>query len=135
MGSFIKRHRYRKIIAVDFDGTLSLGKFPACGPANEELVTLIRNILKHSSIERPWLVLWTSREGDALKAAVDWLAELGIVFDAINESPKKSDFGVSRKLSADLYIDDRAIKPEDFITQIKTRQLFISRNNISFPLS
>ena len=126
----MKRPGYRKIIAVDFDGTLSLGKFPACGPANQELVSLIKNILKHSAIERPWLVLWTSREGDALKAATDWLAEQGIIFDAVNENPKQPFFGNSRKLFADLYIDDRAINPKDFITFYKTQKLFISWNSI-----
>jgi hypothetical protein len=132
MRSVFSVPKYRKVIAVDFDGTLSLGKYPACGPANEGLITIIKNILNHNPIERPWLVLWTSREGSVLKMAVDWLAELGIVFDAVNECPKISNFGASRKLPADLYIDDRAMKPEDFIEKIKSNKLFISRNDIYF---
>jgi len=89
-----------------------------------ELTGLLRSILKHPAIERPLFFLWTSREGESLKNAVDWLADIGIVFDSVNKSPRKRDLGDSRKIHADLYVDDRSIKPDDFITLVKTQGLF-----------
>lgn len=31
------------VFAVDFDGTLSFGKWPECGPANEGLIDFLNN--------------------------------------------------------------------------------------------
>ena len=34
--------RIDMILAVDFDGTLSFGQWPAVGPANEELIRFLK---------------------------------------------------------------------------------------------
>ena len=94
--------------AVDFDGTLSFGKWPGCGPANENLV----EFLKKRKAGGDKLILWTCREGDNLSAAVNWCKGLGIDFDAVNDNLPEvvKKYGVnSRKVSCDFYIDDRAI--------------------------
>jgi uncharacterized HAD superfamily protein len=111
------RRKRRKKIAVDFDGTLSLGRYPSCGPPHESLIKLIKDIMKAPVEERDVFILWTCRKGEALDAAIRWLEEQGLVFDSINEVPKEfSDkfSNDSRKINADIFIDDRAMTPNQF---------------------
>lgn len=95
-------------IAVDFDGTLSFGKWPGVGPANTKLITY----LLHRKSKGDKLILWTCRANDALDAAVLWCSEQGLEFDSINDNLPEivEKYGVnSRKISCDYYIDDKAI--------------------------
>ena len=94
------------VIAVDFDGTIVEHKYPAIGRelpfATETLRMLIR--------DRHKLILWSVREGRLLDEAVEWCRERGVEFYAVNrdypeESREHDSF--SRKLKADLFIDDR----------------------------
>ena len=98
---------YKPIVAVDFDGTLSLdAKYPNIGHFN---TPLYEALMKLRGIG--WsIVLWTCREGKELKEAVVWCANNGLEFDAINENPSHVPFK-SRKVVADMYIDDRAYMP------------------------
>lgn len=107
--------KWRKVIAVDFDGTLSLGDYPACGPANQELIEVLKKLIANPSEARPYYVLWTSRTNAELDKAVLWLKEQGLVFDGINKHPKETKANYTRKVFADLYIDDKAITPGHFI--------------------
>lgn len=107
--------RGRKVIAIDFDLTLSMGKYPACGPANTGLIELLKKLLADPSEARPYYILWTSRTGAELEKAVTWLKGQGIVFDGINKPPKETAANYTRKVWADLYVDDRAVTPEQFI--------------------
>ena len=95
-------------IAVDFDGTLSLGPWPEVGPANEKLIEYI----KARKDLGDQIILWTCREDKALDNAVIWCKEQGLVFDAINDNlPEVIEFygNNSRKVSCDLYIDDKSV--------------------------
>lgn len=95
-----------KIIAVDFDGTLCENKWPEIGEPNKELIAY----LKKRQEAGDKLVLWTCRVGEILKNAIDWSAEQGIIFDAVNENlPEVLEWmgGDSRKIFANEYIDDR----------------------------
>ena len=98
---------YNPIVAVDFDGTLSLdAQYPNIGRFNTHLYEAL---MKLRGIG--WsIVLWTCREGKELKEAVVWCANNGLEFDAINENPPHIPFK-SRKVVADMYIDDRAYMP------------------------
>ena len=98
---------YNPIVAVDFDGTLSLdAQYPNIGRFN---TSLYEALMKLRSIG--WsIVLWTCREGKELKEAVEWCKMNGLEFDAINENPPEVPFK-SRKVVADIYIDDRAYMP------------------------
>lgn len=101
------------IIAVDFDGTLSLGEWPGVGPANMELFSFLKN-LKEAGAR---LILWTCREGEALRAAVDFCLDQGLLFDAVNDNLPEivNKYGTnSRKISCDCYIDDRAVFVEEY---------------------
>ena len=95
-----------KIIAVDFDGTLCESKWPEIGEANKEMITY----LKDRQANGDKLILWTCRVGDMLKNAINWSAEQGLMFDAINENLPEivASFGTdTRKIFANEYIDDR----------------------------
>ena len=98
---------YKPIVAVDFDGTLSLdAQYPNIGRFNTHLYEAL---MKLRSIG--WsIVLWTCREGKELREAVIWCANNGLEFDAINENPPEVPFK-SRKVVADMYVDDRAYMP------------------------
>lgn len=98
---------YKPIIAVDFDGTLSLdAQYPNIGRFN---TPLYEALMKLKGIG--WrIVLWTCREGKELKEAVEWCANNGLEFDAINENPPEVPFK-SRKVVANMYVDDRAYMP------------------------
>lgn len=97
------------IIAVDFDGTIVEHKYPEIGNeipfATETLKMLIRD--QHR------LILWSVREGKLLEDAVNWCKERGVEFWAINrdypEETTENNQHFSRKLKADLFIDDRNI--------------------------
>ena len=99
---------YKPIVAVDFDGTLSLdSQYPNIGRFNTHLYEAL---MKLKSIG--WLiVLWTCREGEELREAVEWCKMNGLEFDAINENPPEVPFK-SRKVVANMYIDDRAYMPK-----------------------
>ena len=96
------------VFAVDFDGTLSFGQWPECGPANTGLI----EFLKQRKTGGDKLILWTCREGSDLSAAVDWCSNKGLTFDAVNDNlPEVIEMygGNSRKVSCDFYIDDRSL--------------------------
>ena len=95
------------IIAVDFDGTIVRHRYPKIGEelpfATETLRMLIR--------EGHRLFLWTVREGKLLDEAIEWCRDRGVEFYAINRDFPEEDAtgsGFSRKLKADLFIDDRS---------------------------
>ena len=94
------------IIAVDFDGTIVEHCYPAIGPEKPFAI----DTLKYLSAKRHKLILWTVREGELLDEAVAYCKSRGLEFYAINKNypeEKPTHEGYSRKLQADLFIDDR----------------------------
>jgi hydroxymethylpyrimidine pyrophosphatase-like HAD family hydrolase len=93
------------IIAIDFDGTIVEHRFPNIGRvrpfAFETLLELQKK--KHK------LILWTHRTGRQLDEAVAFCRENGLTFYAINKNYPEEKWVEhdSRKIVADLYIDDR----------------------------
>ena len=99
-----------KIIAVDFDGTLCENKWPEIGEPINRVIEFIKNKQKNGTK----IILWTCREGKRLLEAAIWCEKHGLIFDAINESlPESAEKynGYSRKVYADIYIDDKSINP------------------------
>lgn len=97
-----------RIIAVDFDGTLCINKFPEIGLPNENVIHYIKERKKQGAK----LILWTCRVGEQLKEAVKWCKMHGIEFDAVNENlPEIIEMmgGDTRKIFADEYLDDKCI--------------------------
>ena len=97
-----------EVLAVDFDGTLCEHDFPDIGQPKEAVIEYVKVMQ-----EMGWrIILWTVREGLHLEDAVEWCREHGIEFDAINENVVEFRYP-SRKVYADIYLDDRAMLPED----------------------
>lgn len=103
-------------IAVDFDGTIVEHRYPAIGKELPFAVSTLRQLQQEQPGLR--LILWTVREGELLRQAVEWCAERGLTFYAVNSNyPEElpvtaasdSADGVPgcRKVTADVYIDDR----------------------------
>ena len=94
-------------IAVDFDGTIVEHKYPAIG---RELPFAIET-LKKLRDEHHRLILWTVREGRLLDEALAFCRDRGLEFYAVNRDYPEEEKGrnnhYSRKLKADLFIDDR----------------------------
>lgn len=95
------------IIAVDFDGTIVEHRYPNIG---KEIPFAIET-LKQLQRDRHQLILWTVREGRLLDEAVAFCRERGLEFYAVNrdypEEEAERNNHYSRKLKADLFIDDR----------------------------
>ena len=93
-------------IAVDFDGTIVEHRYPKIG----EEIPFATETLKILAQERHKLILWTVREGELLEEAIEWCRQRGVFSYSVNKDypeEEKSHNGFSRKLKADLFIDDR----------------------------
>ena len=96
------------IIAVDFDGTLVEDKFPEIGRPIEKTWEL----MKKAQDAGAKIILWTSRDNERLKAAVEFCTERGLHFDAINDNLDECKVlfnNSTRKVYANEYWDDKAI--------------------------
>ena len=93
-------------IAIDFDGTIVEHRYPKIG--NE--IPFATDTLKMLMKDHHRLILWTVREGELLEEAIEWCRQRGVFFYSVNKNypeEEKSHNGFSRKLKADLFIDDR----------------------------
>ncbi len=97
------------VIAIDFDGTIVENRYPEIGRELPFATDTLRMLIN----DHHRLVLWTCREGELLDNAVNWCRERGIEFYAINrdypEETTDNNPHFSRKLKADLFIDDRSV--------------------------
>ncbi len=99
-------------IAVDFDGTLSLnGNFPFTGTPNIRLMNKLKNLHAQGNVV---IIIWTCRAEDGHLLMVEqFLHDHGFdIYKYINNNPEVP-FVCSRKIFADIYIDDRAIHVDD----------------------
>lgn len=92
-------------IAVDFDGTIVRDRYPEIG---SEMPFALQT-LKMLQAEHHRLILWTVREGRDLDAALEWCRRRGLEFYAVNKDFPEETRAHSRKLKADLFIDDRQV--------------------------
>lgn len=105
MQNFISENS--KIIAVDFDGTIVEHKYPAIG---KEMLFAFAT-LKALQQKGHKLILWTFRAGHTLTEAVEYCKKNGIEFYAVNKNYPEEIFdeNISRKINADIFIDDRNV--------------------------
>lgn len=91
------------IIAVDYDGTLSIN-----GQTNIGLIKRLKGAQRRGDI----VILWTCRSGGMLAEACANLVKHGFKPNYINENAPQviAKYGDSRKIYADVYIDDKAAK-------------------------
>jgi hydroxymethylpyrimidine pyrophosphatase-like HAD family hydrolase len=94
-------------IAVDFDGTLVEHEYPKIGKDILFAFETLKELQKHGAL----LILWTIRAGQELDEALDYCRNKGIEFYAINKNYPEEEYNgsVSRKINADVYIDDKNV--------------------------
>jgi hydroxymethylpyrimidine pyrophosphatase-like HAD family hydrolase len=95
-------------IAVDFDGTIVDHEYPEIGKEKLFAFQTLKELEKKGAL----LILWTFRTGKKLEEAVDYCRNNGLEFYAVNKNYPEEIFDeatVSRKINADIYIDDRNI--------------------------
>jgi hypothetical protein len=95
-----------KKLAIDFDGTIVEDAYPSIGKPK----IFAFETLKKLQSEGYRLILWTYRHGKALEEAVEFCRKNGVEFYAVNSSFEGEIFDdetQSRKIDADLFIDDR----------------------------
>lgn len=94
------------IIAVDFDGTIVEHQYPKIGKPVPFAIETLLQLQKDGHI----LIMWTVRDGKLLQDAVDYCSNKGLVFYAANKNYPEEDIATaSRKLNADLFVDDRNV--------------------------
>ena len=97
------------VIAVDFDGTIVTHRYPDIGDEIPFATETLKMLIK----EHHKLILWSVREGKLLQDAIDWCRKRGVEFYAVNKDypEEKVEYNnhFSRKIKADLFIDDRNI--------------------------
>lgn len=102
------RSKPKYILAIDFDLTICMSDYPKLGKERMSAGCYIRALYDDGY----GIVINTCREGRELAIAMDWLDEHNIPYDYINCNfphlieKYKAD---CRKISADLYIDDKCL--------------------------
>ncbi len=94
-----------KILAIDFDGTIVEDAYPKIGKPRLFAFETLQRLQEKGHR----LILWTYRNGKRLQEAVDFCKENGVEFYAVNKSYPEEilDGSISRKIHADIFIDDR----------------------------
>ena len=94
-------------LAIDFDGTIVEDAYPKIGKPNPFAFETLKKLQQDGHR----LILWTYRYGKTLQEAVDFCKKNGLEFYAINCSFPNEEYNSkkSRKINADLFIDDRNI--------------------------
>lgn len=94
-------------LAIDFDGTIVESKYPKIG---KPMLFAFETLKKLQNEGYP-LILWTYRSGKKLEEAVEFCNDNGIEFYAVNKSYPEEEFdeNISRKIAADVFIDDRNV--------------------------
>lgn len=96
------------IIAIDFDGTLVEDKFPFIGEPREWVWSSVKEA-QRCGVK---IILWTSRDNERLKDAVEFCVSRGLHFDAINDNLDECKVmfnNNTRKVYANEYWDDKAV--------------------------
>lgn len=110
----------KKVIVVDVDGTLTRGKKNGLSYASALVCESMKSRLVTLKSEGYWIILFTSRNmrtyegniGAIMKHTapilINWLAEHAIPYDELH-------FGKPWCGHDGFYIDDRAIRPREFV--------------------
>ena len=101
-----------KIIAVDFDDTLFKTAYPKILEPNMSVIEYCKKRQREGDI----IILWTCRRDMELLDATRACEKYGLTFDYVNcnaetHLAKYSDD--CRKIFADIYIDDKCIRPDE----------------------
>jgi len=110
------RRQRRVIVAVDFDNTItSKDTFPEISALRQGAKRVINTLVTEYGC---CILILTCREGESAEAAKQFLHENGIIFMHFNENCQervKYWNWDTRKLGADIYIDDKGFASYNFI--------------------
>lgn len=130
-------------IAVDFDGTIVDHEYPRIGKTKLFAFETLKALQKRGDS----LILWTYRSGKELDEAVEFCRKNGVEFYAVNKNYPEEIFDdtISRKIEADIYIDDRNIggfkdwseiwqllNPDQYTSDVKKQMEKIPQRRKSF---
>jgi hydroxymethylpyrimidine pyrophosphatase-like HAD family hydrolase len=96
------------IIAIDFDGTICRGKYPAI----DGLQPYAKDVINRLYNEGHYIIIWTCLAGNDLENAVNFLLAKEVKFHRINDhnpATVEQHGNNSRKVYAHLYIDDKQV--------------------------
>ena len=127
----------QKVVVVDVDGTLTVGEVDAGSYANAGISVSMKGKLVHLQSEGYWIILFTSRNmrthngniGAIIKhtapTLINWLAHHEIPYDELH-------FGKPWCGHDGFYIDDRAVRPREFIeNSLEQLNLMIERDRLT----
>lgn len=100
------------IISIDFDGTIVENAYPEIG----EPKTGVKSALRYLKSKGHTIIINSCRAGIYADNMIKWLRRHDFAFDFVNENdPKRTSQygGDTRKISADIYIDDKNIFCKD----------------------
>lgn len=106
----------RLTIAVDFDGTCVSHEYPRVGK-DIGAVPVLRRLVERGHR----IILLTMRSGEELDDAVEWFRRNEIPLFGINENRTQYRWTTSKKVHANLYIDDQALGAPVVLTEISDR--------------
>lgn len=103
----------KPVLAIDFDGTICDHRFPECGPLKEGVVAAIQKIS-----ERFEIIIWSCRANGNLNTDDRYIKDMIEYLNRHNIPYDRIDMGNEGKVIADLYIDDKAIRFNDWATTL-----------------
>jgi len=92
------------VIAVDFDGTIVDFAYPKLGQSNPEAFKYMKKWIDAGAK----IILYTIRDGKELQDAVNYMNDNNIPLYGINNNPEQKNWNNSKKIFANLYVDDAA---------------------------
>lgn len=101
----------KKIIAIDFDGTIVDDQFPDIGKLKPGAKEAINELYYSGKVT---IIIWSCRNGINFLKAVEFLAKEGIKYHHFNKSCPdnvKLYGSDTRKVYADVYVDDKQLLP------------------------
>jgi hypothetical protein len=110
---------YKLVVAVDFDDTIAY-KTEDFEPV--KLLPNAKEVINWMYENDCYIIIWTCRSNVKLLQATKFLKSNEINFHTVNANVEDLDFDTSRKIFADVYIDDRGIF-EDKVDWIKIKEI------------
>jgi hypothetical protein len=100
----------KKILAIDFDGTIVEDRYPEIGPLRPGAKEVINRLWASGRYK---IIIWTCRTGAPAIDAECFLQRGSFFYDLFNESCPQNvaEYGGAdtRKIYADMYIDDKGL--------------------------
>ena len=113
------------ILAIDFDNTISRGKYPAIDGLQPYALEVINRLYNAGH----YIIINTCRSGEQLLEAVNYMLNKGVKFHRVNDNhPEQTALykNNSRKIYAHIYVDDKNLggfpgwlQAEEMINQIE----------------